>query len=61
MIPFEMLLLSDSLTRSCTLDSLCAYGKQKGICPYYLARESLNIATIIVFNYQVIPAEHGNC
>lgn len=58
-IPFEMLLLSPSLTHSYTLDDLCQYGKQHGTCPYYLARESLSLATVIVFNYQVLAT--GAC
>ena len=54
-----MLLLSPSFTHSYTLDDLCQYGKQHGTCPYYLARESLSLATVIVFNYQVLAT--GAC
>ena len=43
-----------AITRSYTLEDLCQYGKHNTICPYYLARESLAAADIIVFNYQAL-------
>lgn len=52
--PFEMFMLHSAITRRYTLEDLCQYGKHNTICPYYLARESLAAADIIVFNYQAL-------
>lgn len=52
--PFEMFTLHSAITRRYTLEDLCQYGKHNTICPYYLARESLAAADIIVFNYQAL-------
>ena len=35
-----------------SLDDLKALGKQKGWCPYFVARHMLNRANIVVYNYQ---------
>jgi len=34
------------------LDNLKIWGKNKGWCPYYLTRQAINHANILVFNYQ---------
>jgi Rad3-related DNA helicase len=34
------------------LEELKIWGKDKGWCPYYLTRQAINHATILVFNYQ---------
>lgn len=34
------------------LEELKKWGKEKGWCPYYLTRQAINHATILVFNYQ---------
>lgn len=34
------------------LEDLRALGKQRGLCPYFLARRVLNHANIVVYNYQ---------
>lgn len=34
------------------LDSLRVWGKQKGWCPYFVTRQAINHANILVFNYQ---------
>lgn len=34
------------------LEELKKWGKQKGWCPYYLTRQAINHANILVFNYQ---------
>jgi DNA excision repair protein ERCC-2 len=36
------------------LEALQAWGKQKGWCPYYLTRQAINHAHILVFNYQYL-------
>lgn len=38
---------------SFSLQDVRDVAKQKGICPYYYARENLVNADVIVFNYQV--------
>ena len=35
-----------------SLDDLKKLGKQKGWCPYFVARHMLNRANIVVYNYQ---------
>jgi DNA excision repair protein ERCC-2 len=34
------------------LEELKLWGKEQGICPYYLTRQAINHANILVFNYQ---------
>ena len=34
-----------------TLDDLKDYGREQGICPYFLARKMLNQATVIIYSY----------
>mmetsp|Transcript_8985 Transcript_8985/g.22241 ORF Transcript_8985/g.22241 Transcript_8985/m.22241 type:complete len:815 (-) Transcript_8985:62-2506(-) len=34
------------------LEELKAWGKARGWCPYYLARQAINHANVLVFNYQ---------
>lgn len=34
------------------LEELKVWGKEHGICPYYLTRQAINHANILVFNYQ---------
>ena len=34
-----------------TLDDLKDYGRQEGMCPYFLARKMLNQATVIIYSY----------
>lgn len=34
------------------LDALQKWGKRKGWCPYYLTRQAINHANVLVFNYQ---------
>ena len=36
-----------------TLDDMKELGKKKGWCPYFLTRQLLSYANVIVFNYQV--------
>ncbi|KAL3717489.1 hypothetical protein ACJRO7_008991 [Eucalyptus globulus] len=37
-----------------TLQDLRAFGKQKGWCPYYLARHMVQLANVIVYSYQYL-------
>ena len=37
-----------------TLDDLRDYGRSKGICPYYLVRDCLMRANVIVYNYSYL-------
>jgi DNA excision repair protein ERCC-2 len=34
------------------LDQLKKFGEERGWCPYYLTRDAINHANILVFNYQ---------
>jgi DNA excision repair protein ERCC-2 len=53
------------------LEALQVWGKRKGWCPYYLARQAINHAHILVFNYQYMldpkvccekfPRQNVNC
>lgn len=36
-----------------TLEDLRTLGKEKGWCPYFLARHLINHANVIVYSYQV--------
>lgn len=35
-----------------SLDDLKEYGREKGFCPYFLTRQALNMADVVVYNYQ---------
>lgn len=35
-----------------SLDDLKKFGKEKGWCPYFLARHIINHANVLVYNYQ---------
>lgn len=35
-----------------SLDDLKAFGREKGWCPYFLARHIINHANVLVYNYQ---------
>lgn len=35
-----------------SLDDLKEFGKEKGWCPYFLARHIINHANVLVYNYQ---------
>ncbi len=37
-----------------TLDDLKKYGKQSGMCPYFLARKMINSANFIIYNYMYL-------
>lgn len=37
-----------------TLDDLRTLGKEKGWCPYFLARHLVNHANVIVYSYQYL-------
>lgn len=37
-----------------TLQDLRSYGKQKGWCPYFLARHMIQFANVVVYNYQYL-------
>lgn len=37
-----------------SLDDLKAFGKEKGWCPYFLARHVINHASILIYNYQYV-------
>ncbi|KAL5122918.1 General transcription and DNA repair factor IIH helicase subunit XPD [Glycine soja] len=37
-----------------TLQDLRAYGKEKGWCPYYLARHMVQFANVVVYSYQYL-------
>jgi len=37
-----------------SLDDLKAFGKDKGWCPYFLARHVINHANILIYNYQYV-------
>lgn len=36
-----------------SLDDLKALGRERGWCPYFLTRHVINLANVIVYNYQV--------
>ena len=36
-----------------TLADLRQFGRQKGWCPYFLARHMMSFANVVVYNYQV--------
>lgn len=40
------------------LEELKKWGKEKGWCPYYLTRQAINHATILVFNYQYMVSSN---
>lgn len=44
-----------------SLDAMKALGRQKGWCPYYMARRCVNLANVVVFNYQVCMSCFCNC
>lgn len=37
-----------------TLQDLRVYGKEKGWCPYYLARHMVQFANVVVYSYQYL-------
>ncbi|CAI7883234.1 unnamed protein product [Closterium sp. NIES-53] len=37
-----------------TLQDLRAFGREKGWCPYFLARHMINLANVVVYNYQYL-------
>ncbi|GJP52874.1 hypothetical protein CLOM_g11960 [Closterium sp. NIES-68] len=37
-----------------TLQDLRAFGREKGWCPYFLARHMINFANVVVYNYQYL-------
>lgn len=37
-----------------TLQDLRAYGREKGYCPYYLARHMMQFANVVVYSYQYL-------
>ena len=44
------------------LEELQKWGKQRGWCPYYLTRQAINHANILVFNYQyMLDPKVGTC
>ena len=43
-----------SMTGILSLDDIRAYGKDKGICPYFLVRQLISVADIVVYNYQYL-------
>lgn len=34
-----------------TLDDLKAFGRQKGVCPYFLARKAMEVANVVIYSY----------
>lgn len=44
------------------LEELQKWGKERGWCPYYLTRQAINHANILVFNYQyMLDPKVGRC
>lgn len=37
-----------------TLQELRSYGKEKGFCPYFIARHMIQFANVVVYNYQYL-------
>jgi DNA excision repair protein ERCC-2 len=34
-----------------TLEDLRAFGRQKGVCPYFLARKAMEVANVVIYSY----------
>jgi DNA excision repair protein ERCC-2 len=43
-----------AMTGILSLDDIREFGKDKGICPYFLVRQLISVADIVVYNYQYL-------